>query len=679
MAERWTIPEPIWVRDATPRGSPRLHRLLERAIEMADLSASDIYTLGDWIAPLDAESADNLGLILVAIFLAVGEGSLALEMSADSLRRRLDDLYSQSELLPWMERALADLRTGRFAHVIGAGSQRAEADRHPLLLWDNRERQFLYFQKHLRAEEDLDARLRERVGRPSRTRMDADVARALHEVLVDAPLKANGVAVKWDADQLTAMGLALLRDVVVISGGPGTGKTSVVLTLLRCLVRLGVKAERIALAAPTGRAAQRLTDALRAGVESLGDAISDADGAIATRGAVTLHSLLDYHPGRNLYRRHEENPIAADIVLVDEVSMVSVEQMASLMRALEPTTQLILLGDKDQLPSVDAGAVLGQLVPESDAVALSEPVRRQIENWLPDSGTRPVGGEHWLRDSIVVLRTNHRSEQGIREAARAINRQDATVIETLPKFAGDWATADERGGCWWWPQTQASAGELRVQLHSWCEHVYDAPLPDGRTFFGLVHERTLADGDVDSAEARVWLGRLFQALERTRLLTLVREGPWGCGPINEMMQALLRRRGGAGRDREWLPGTPILVSRSDKVRGLFNGDVGLTIGGADGTPRVVFARQGGYVSLSPDSLPSHELGFAMTVHKSQGSEFQQTLVVLPPTGGRRLLTKELIYTGITRAKRSAILSCTEESLRTAVGRRIVRESGMNGG
>ncbi len=678
MAERNDITEETWVREAT-RGTERLYRLLDRAVELADLSATDVFALGDWVAPLDADAADGLGLILVGMFLAVGEGSLALELSAESLRRRLDELAAASELTPWIERALAQLRAGRFRHVVGDAVRLAGGDRHPLLVWRTGAREFLYFQKHLRAEEALDASLRERVSRPSRTRASADVARTIHEVFEVAPLRANGAAVKWDRDQLTAIGLALLRDVVVISGGPGTGKTSVVLTMLRCLVRLGVAADRIALAAPTGRAAQRLTDAIRGGIESLAGEVAETDRSLAGRGAATLHSLLEYHPGRHLYRRHEENPIAADVVLVDEVSMVSVDQMASLLRALEPTAQLILLGDKDQLPSVEAGAVLGQLVPQSHAPALSEPVRRRIESWLPDVGALEAGGDHWLRDAVVTLRTNHRSEHGIREAARAINEQKLGIVDSLPRFGGEWATAQERGGCWWWPQAQASAGELRGQLQSWAEHVYDEPAAGDETFFDLVRQRTLADGDVDSAEAREWLARLFQALERTRLLTLVREGAWGCGPINELMQAWLRRRGGPGRDREWLSGTPILVTRNDKVRGLFNGDVGLTVAGPGNEPRVAFARQGRYVSLSPDGLPAHELGFALTVHKSQGSEFQQTLMVLPPTGGRRLLTKEMIYTGITRAKTLAILSCTEEAFRTAVGRRIVRESGMNGG
>jgi exodeoxyribonuclease V alpha subunit len=679
MAERNRTTESAWAREAASRGTARLYRLLDRAIEMDGLSAADVYTLGDWIAPLEPDDADCLGLLLVALFLALSEGSLAVELSAAALRRRLDDLGEGGELDPWIEQALTAQRAGRLGHVIGDAADRA-ANSYPVLIKENNGHRFLYCQKHLRAEEDLDAWLRERIGRAGRKHSDADVAKALNEVLVVAPLRVNGIRVRWDADQLTALGLAMLRDLVIISGGPGTGKTSVVLTLLRCLTRLGIPPERIALAAPTGRAAQRLSDSLRAGVQSLGPDCPAADRALAARSAVTLHSLLEYNPGRNLYRRHEENPIPADVVLVDEVSMVGVDQMASLLHALEPTAKLILLGDKDQLPSVEAGAVLGQLAPDGDAPALSEPVRRQIEKWFPDVGTLAAGDDHWLRDSVVLLRTNHRSEKGIRDVAQAINAQRASIIGDLPRFSGqakgDWMAAEERGGVWWWPQAQATAAELRGHLQRWAENVYDGVLPGGRTLLDLVQERTLAASDLGSAATVAWLDRLFQALERARLLTLVRESAWGCGPINEMMQGWLRRRSQAGRERDWLPGTPILITRNDRMRELYNGDVGLTLAGPGGARMVVFARQGRYVALAPDNLPSHELGFALTVHKSQGSEYQQAFVVLPPAGARRLLTKELLYTALTRAKKLAVVSATEEAFRAAVGRRIVRESGL---
>lgn len=680
MAEMFATIEQAWVREATAAGTDRLARLVSRATLDADLAASDVYSLGDWIEPLDrVEAADNLGLLLVALFLAVGEGSLAIRLDAFSLKKRLDGMADDAELEAWLSAALADERAGCFDHVIGDG-RNTGVDNRPLLKWTDGARRFLYFQKHFRAEEELVAKLAERAERPQRVIDDQTVCRAIGEVLDDRPLMPHGIPVRWDEDQLAALGLALLRKFVVISGGPGTGKTTVVLTLLRTLARLGVRPERIALAAPTGRAAQRLSDSLRGGLDSLGNGASDIDQSLQSLSAVTLHALLEYNPSRAIYRRHEENPIPADVVVIDEVSMVGVEHLAALLRALEPGAQLILLGDKDQLPSVDAGAVLGQLVPAE--IGFSQSTQQRIKTWLPQAAMPAMkeGGATWLPDAAVILRTNHRSEPGVRAAADAINRQDQSLLATLPRFDGNLDLARE--GCWWWPQPAATPGELRGQILAWAKDVYEAPLPGG-SLLEIVHEQSLPATEIASSPTGDWLMRIFQRLDRARLLTLVREGPWGCGPINDAILLWLQKRSAEflGKPpsrplaRELTLGTPILVTQNDKVRGLYNGDVGLAVRGENGLPRIVFARRGGFLSFTPASLPSHELGFALTVHKSQGSEFERALVVLPPTGARRLLTKELLYTAVTRAKKLAIISATEESLRAAIGRRIVRETG----
>lgn len=675
-----TIPEPAWIREAAR--TDRLARLLARAVENADVAASDVFSLGDWIEPLDECAADNLGLLLTSLFLADGEGSLAVNLDADALTRRLDGIADDPDLQGWIADALDDERSGRFEHVIGDGRHRG-VDRRPVLTWTDGTRRFLYFQKHLRAEEILAKRLSERAARPGRFVDDAAVVAALDDVLKHTPLKARGEPVRWDADQLTALGLAIARPLVVISGGPGTGKTTVVLALLRTLARLGIRPDRIALAAPTGRASQRLGDSLRTGLESLGDAAPEVDRSLMTLTPTTLHSLLDYHPGRDIYRRHVENPIPADVVVIDEVSMVGVEQLAALLKALPDQSQLILLGDKDQLPSVEAGAALGQLMPAE--VVFSGELRTRVGKWLSGASlpTSTSIQSPWLSDAVVILRTNHRSEKGIRAAAEAINRQDDWLADSLVRFGGDFDVAEN--GCWFWPQIDATPSEVRSQIIAWAKHVYETPL-DGAsktnaTLLDAVRSRNLPDGELADRDTIAWLTLVFRGLDRARLLTLVKQGPWGCEPINQELLLWLRRKTlGKGRShRSWTDhpvGTPILVTQNDRIRGLFNGDVGLTLRGADGSPRVVFARRGGFAAFAPGTLPDHDLGFALTVHKSQGSEFERALVILPPTGARRLLTKELLYTAITRAKSLAIISATDESLRSAINRRIERDSGI---
>src|SRR5581483_10257455 len=252
-----------------------------------------------------------------------------------------------------------------------------------------------------------------RLGQPPPPCDGAALGRVLREVLAEAPLPLpDGRPLRLDREQQWALGAALSRPLTVISGGPGTGKTSLVLTLLRCLVRLGHAPERIALAAPTGRAAQRLGDALRAGLSRL-PAADAPDARLSAVSAGTLHQLLGYRPSRNLFTRHPENPVPADVVVVDEVSMVGLVLMAQLLQALAPGTRLVLLGDKDQLPSVDAGAVLASLVPDGHSAAFGAELAGRLGAAWPEV-TWPVAEAGGLREHVVALQTNHRSQQEIR-------------------------------------------------------------------------------------------------------------------------------------------------------------------------------------------------------------------------------------------------------------------------
>jgi len=637
-----------FVRHLFPPASAELLALFDSAIDNAAPLFTDFLSIRDLLDISGCQDHESLHVLLLLMFLALEEGSLCVEIAPAALQRRLTDLAAEPHAKEWAERIVADLEQHKFPELIG----RSPDDGKPLLLFSNGDKAYLYFHKFLRSElvlrKQLDARIREVPAQDS----GKDWEPILHDVLEERPLKSAGQTLLPDADQLSALRQALARNFLVISGGPGTGKTSIVLTLLRCLVRGGVHPSQIALAAPTGRAAQRLTDSLRAGLEKISPAPSADDARLQQLQASTLHHLLEFSPTRGTFRRHAENPLDADVVLVDEVSMVGVVLMAQLLQALRPECKLILLGDKDQLPSVEAGAVLASLVS------------------VPAAADAPVS-------SVSLLRINHRSQPEIRSAAAAINEQDAELADrlpaiTLPTGDGDsarWKALERQGGCWLIDQAGTQPEEIRRVLERWAHHHFLGAYP------GLIRACELPAAATDDGPIQAQLRQLFQVLEGSRILTLVREGPWGCVGINDWLDHYLRPSLDRGARGHLFAGAPVLITANDHVRQLYNGDVGLTLKSRDGL-RVVFPRRSGFLSLGVETLPSHELGVALTVHKSQGSEYDRVLLVLPPSGARRLLTKEILYTGITRARSLAIIAGSRETLRLAIRRKVLRESAL---
>jgi len=657
MSETTDIPFAGTVQRLFSEASRELIAILGGGLDGAAITTDDLRTVRDWLETAGYLDREPLAAAVACLFAAAAEGSLCLDLTPERLTDRLRD-WSADLAAPWAERIAADLDGETpYPALIGKDA----GDPFPVIVQATAARRRLYFQRHLAAEQELVACLAPRLSEasppsPPRQIEPAASDRTLHEVLVAKPLHVAGRPLELDDDQRHALNLALARGLTIISGGPGTGKTSIVVTLLRCLVRRAIPAERIALAAPTGRAAQRLTDSLRAGLESIRPPLDAADEVLRGVAATTLHQLLGFLPSRNLFRKHAENPLDADVVIVDEASMVGLELWAQLLQATRPEAKLIFLGDKDQLPSVDAGAVLAQLAPR-DAAA---------------DGRRPY---------LALLRTNHRSQPAIRDAAAAINDQDVTLLDRLPALTlpaapdqAAWRGLEQAGGCWFHAQPRGVESELRRVLEQWAWHSYFWPAP-GCDFIGLLREVELTGADEEPPDTVERLRLLFRHLERTRLLTMIREGPWGCEPINDFLAERMRQRLRGAGDGRLFVGAPVLITRNDRLRELYNGDVGLTLRSGHGL-RVAFARQSGFVSLPADQLPPHELGFALTVHKSQGSEYDQVLVVLPPRGGRRLLTKELLYTAATRARQLVILTGTPEAIRTAMQRRIERDAGL---
>lgn len=451
--------------------------------------------------------------------------------------------------------------------------------------------------------------------------------------------------------QKIAAAVAVSSRTAVISGGPGTGKTTTVARILAALVQSTADPLLIELAAPTGKAAARLTESLGEAIAQLD--LTDAQRAMMPAQAKTLHRLLGAQPDSRRLRHHQKNPLMSDVLIVDEASMVDLPMMAALIDALPENAMLILLGDKDQLASVEAGAVLGDICRFAESGYT--PQRRQaLEAMtgcvLPDkSPAHPVN----VQDHLCLLRKSFRFDagSGIGQLATAVNNGD--VRETMAVLGGQ--RPDVR-----YVPLEDEDGYAQVLTDT-----MKAYLP----FLSLVKQH--ADPAV-----------VLDAFSQFRLLCALREGPFGVEGLNERIERLLHQQGHIRRPlihrHRAYHGKPVMISRNDSPLGLFNGDIGIMLTDENHELRVYFRLPDGTIrSIRPSRLPAHETAYVMTVHKSQGSEFAHTALVLPVQPSP-LVSRELLYTALTRAKQFLTIYSREECVKRAVKTPTQRYSGLSG-
>ena len=461
--------------------------------------------------------------------------------------------------------------------------------------------------------------------------------------------------------QKLACAVALRGAVAIITGGPGTGKTYTVARLLALLLAMAPDCarQRVALAAPTGKAAARLKQSIDKALDELADKLG-ADlplKELAERmgAARTLHSLLGARPDTRAFAHHRGNPLDIDVLIVDEASMVHLEMMAALLDALPAGATLILLGDKDQLASVEAGAVLGDLCRDAQDGGYSDATAAYVlaasGEAIPDAYRGSAGP---LAQQTVMLRRSRRFGGPIGQLALAVNGGDAVRAEAVLRAGGD----------------------LRWIEHAQQQHVVQLALDGYGGYLGLVGQGAGAGAGAGGHLA--WVREVLLRFESFRILCAVREGEWGVTGLNSAIELRLDAARLIRRHGEWYVGRPVMITRNDYGTGVFNGDIGLTL--ADparaGSLRVYFMQGDEVRSVLATRLRHSETAYAMTVHKSQGSEFRHTVLVLPKERGS-MLARELIYTGITRASAEfTLVTPTGAVLAEAIARRTRRASGL---
>ncbi len=476
--------------------------------------------------------------------------------------------------------------------------------------------------------------------------------------------------------QKVACAVALRGRFSVITGGPGTGKTYTAARLLALLFATAAQPDqlRVALAAPTGKAAARLKESIESALKGLQQVVGDAldlQALVQRVGAArTLHSLLGARPDTRHWGFHAGRPLDVDVLIVDEASMVHLEMMSALLDALPPHARLVLLGDKDQLASVEAGAVLGDLCRDAQAghygAATVDYVARVAGEQIP----APFHADAMvpaLAQQTVMLRESRRFSGPIAQLALAVNAGDVVRSHELlaacgvqdPVFMQAGGAVQRVHQLAWQGRGSAVGYQPFAQaLQRWAELEKSADL---------------------AAQHEGWVREVITAFERFRLLCAVREGEWGVAGLNTAVQQLLARQGVIPKEPgEWYRGRPVMVTRNDAALGVFNGDIGIALpSAAPGHPLRVYFLQGEQLhAVSVARLAHVDTAFAMTVHKSQGSEFEHTALVLSAKAGS-VLGRELVYTGITRA-RSAFTLMAEDGrlLAQAIGAPTRRASGL---
>jgi exodeoxyribonuclease V alpha subunit len=470
-------------------------------------------------------------------------------------------------------------------HLVSGGEQT------PLVLKHGR----LYLHRYYRYETLLSRTL-------------ADLAGLVYEVREDFLKKSPVAAGRLGVQQLEAATLALTKGFSIISGGPGTGKTTAVVGMLTLLLEQFGSHLRIALSAPTGKAAVRLAGSVAGSLRTINP--DDAVAQAVPDSAFTLHRLLGY-TGTPRFRHNGSNPMSWDVVVVDEASMVDLAMMSKLVEALKPGARLILLGDKDQLASVESGAVLADL----------------------------MAG---FPDNSIELTHTYRFDENIKRLAYHINSGDS---------AGVWGMLDN-------PEAENVSlieGEL-------AEFIGERYVP---------YMKTALDWE------RVGIPAVFREFGRFQVLCAVHFGRKGVEGLNSSVETHLSRRGFDCRPGGWYPGRPLLITRNDYTLGLFNGDVGICLpDGKTGSQAVHFpGLTGGTRAFSMGRLPPFETVYCMTIHKSQGSEFEHVMVVLPDQDNQ-VLCRELVYTGVTRAKQSVSMVVGRDLLERTLQRTVSRDSGL---
>ncbi len=609
---------------------PEPKNTLSRLRQCANLKLiSDLdYQFARFVAEKSPDVSSELLLAAALLSNQTGQGHLCIELKSFA-----EQPLFGSDRHPEIETLIAPKRRA-WRSALRKCQQVATPGDRGLMVLDTADR--LYLAKYWHFEAATAAALNERAAQP------VEVNRPLLQAGLERLFPDSSASTDW---QQIAAAVAVLKSFSVITGGPGTGKTTTVVKLLALLVeQREATPPRIALAAPTGKAAARLSESIREKKSQLlcSDAVRDA----IVDEATTLHRLLGVIPGKVNFRHNRDNPLHLDVLVIDEASMIDLPMMSRLLDALPRHCRLILLGDKDQLASVEAGSVLGDICAAGLGDGYSVELCEQLQVLTGSHLVALKQLDSPLNDTVVWLRKSYRFDAsgGIGMLAMAVNAGKAK-------------------------QALASFDDL-LNDNITLESVSAEQLPHRLTQQGVAYYRHYLKCDNPIAA--------LQAFNRVRILCALREGVFGVKQLNQRIETALNQQRLIDNRQHYYAGRPIMVTRNDTALKLYNGDIGLIWPDNDngGRLRAFFTMPDGSLrKILPNRLPQHETTYVMTVHKSQGSEFEQIILLLPDES-LPVVTRELLYTGITRAKKSVDIWSHPSIFERAINRPTARASGL---
>ena len=609
--------------------------------DLATLYDSDLFrdidvAFAKWLTRLAPEEPLDIALIALLVSRAAGTGSVCIDLRQWAGEEIwLSGGRPSGIRCPDADEWMAKLRA---SSLVGRSGNECP------LICDSRGR--VYLQRLYRHEQQLAQHL------CRKAKIDAPpLSTSRRQHLRDMLNRSFGPSTPDTAPdwQKIAAVVAFAKRLCIISGAPGTGKTTTVAKIIAVLLEMQADENlRIHLCAPTGKAAARLGVSLANAGRSL-DFPETVAAALQTLAPCTIHRLLKIQPGGRGFVFHENNPLPTDLVVVDEASMVDLVLMSRLVKAMPEDARLIILGDKNQLASVDAGSVFGDLCRDAENQRYSPAMQGLIASLtssVPKLASAQQDEGIMLQDCTVVLQKNFRfdPEEGIGGLTRAVNQGNSLQAKRV--------LSEDRSKTVPWDQWRTRS-EFHKLLAAYALKGY---------------ETYLASAGPEEA---------LLGFNRFMILSALASGPFGVAQLNLIAADVLEKARLIGRGRPWYRGRPVLINRNSYRLGLFNGDIGVTWPNSEGRLSVWIQGEGNELrSVSPQRLPDHQTVFAMTVHKSQGSEFDRLLMILPDRDSP-ILSRELIYTGCSRARGQLVMIAREDVIDLSLGRTINRASGLS--